>query len=59
MDPKPGLIVLFVVYVIATLWLGGRALATTEPADRLRAARAFLVVVFLGVPLSVALILAL
>ena len=59
MDPKPGLIALFVVYVVVTLWMARRALAATEPAARLNAARAFLVVAFLGVPLSVALILAL
>ena len=59
MDLKPGLIALFALYVVATLWMGRRALAATEPAERLNAARAFLAVVFLGVPLSVALILAL
>ena len=59
MDPKPALIALFALSVLATLWMGRRALATTEPAARLRAARAFLLVVFLGVPLAVALILAL
>ncbi len=58
MDLRPGLIVLFVVYVLATLWMGRRALAANEPAERLNRARAFLVVVSLGVPLAVALILA-
>jgi hypothetical protein len=57
MDLRPGLIALFVVYVAVTLWMGRRALATHEPAARLNAARGFLLVVFLGVPLAVALIL--
>ena len=59
MDPKPALIALFALYVVATLWTARRALATQEPTARLRAARTFLLVVFLGVPLAVALILAL
>jgi hypothetical protein len=59
MDPKPGLIALFGLYVLLTLWMARRALAATEPAERLNAARAFLLIAFLGVPLSVALILSL
>ena len=52
------LIVLFALYVLATLWQGRRTVATTEPAARLREARLLLVLVSLGVPLLVAFILA-
>ena len=54
----PGLIVLFVAYVVLTGWQARRALRA--PAERKQAeAVRFLVVTSLGVPLAVAMILAL
>jgi hypothetical protein len=52
------LIALFVLYVGATLWQARRALDAQEPEARLREARRLLILVSLGVPLLVALILA-
>ena len=52
------LIVIFVLYVLATLWQGRRTVATTDPAARLREARRLLILVSLGVPLLIAFILA-
>ena len=54
----PGLIALFVGYVILTAWQARRALAA-PPATRQAEAIRFLAVTFLGVPIAVAMILAL
>jgi len=54
----PGLIALFVSYVVLTAWLARRALAASGEARRGEAIR-LLAATFLGVPLVVAMILAL
>ncbi len=53
----PVLAALFAGYVLLTLWQMRRALATVEPAARLREAQRLLLLVSVGVPLSVVLIL--
>ena len=52
------LAVLFVCYVLVTLWQFRRAVAASEPEARLRESRRALILVSLGVPLLAALILA-
>ena len=52
----PVLIALFVVYTLAVAWQARRAVATTDPALRLREAVRLLIVASLGVPLVIALI---
>jgi hypothetical protein len=54
----PGLIVLFVAYTALSAWQAKRALSA-PPATRQAEAIRFLLVTFLGVPLAVAMILAL
>ncbi|MFA7248834.1 MAG: hypothetical protein WC273_04315 [Dehalococcoidia bacterium] len=54
----PGLIALFVGYVILTAWQARRALAAPQETKLGEAVR-FLIISFLGVPLAVAMILAL
>lgn len=54
----PGLIVLFVLYVVVTAWQMRRALATKEPEARLNEAKRLLWLSVLGVPLLVAFIFA-
>ena len=54
----PGLIALFLGYVVLTAWQARRALAASGEPRRSEAIR-LLAVTFLGVPLAVAMILAL
>ncbi len=55
----PALVVLFVLYVVITLWQMRRAFATQEPEAKLREAKRLLFTTALGVPLLVGFILAL
>jgi hypothetical protein len=54
----PLAIALFVLYVVATAWQARRAVATREPAARLREAKRLLGVSALGIPVVVLLIFA-
>ncbi len=51
------ILVLFAAYAIGVTWQMRRAVAASDPADRLRQARWLLAVVSAGVPLLVVLIL--
>ena len=50
-------LVLFAAYAVAVTWQMRRAVAASEPADRLRQARWLLMIVSAGIPLAVVLIL--
>ncbi|MDO9445118.1 MAG: hypothetical protein Q7K37_07360 [Dehalococcoidia bacterium] len=52
------LIVLFVLYTVATVWQGRRALATQEPTAKLDEAKRLLFISALGIPLVGLLIVA-
>ena len=52
----PALIALFVAYTLAVGWQARRALATADPALRLREAVRLLILSTLGVPLVIAMI---
>lgn len=52
------LIVMFVLYTVATVWQGRRALATQEPTAKLDEAKRLLFISALGIPLVGALIVA-
>jgi len=52
------LIVLFVLYMVATAWQGRRALATQDPTEKLDEAKRLLFISALGVPLVGLLIVA-
>ncbi len=51
------ILVLFAAYAAAVTWQMRRAVAASDPADRLRQARWLLAIVSAGVPLVVVLIL--
>ncbi len=54
----PGLIALFVIYVVGSAWQARRALAAPPATKQVEAIR-LLIVSFLGLPIAVAMILAL